>query len=155
MKRVLKIVVIVAAIAFIVIQFIPVDKTNPPIDPTKTIEASMNVPPDVQQILARSCNDCHSNKTEYPWYSNIAPVSWWLKNHITEARHELNFSEWGTYNEKKKAHKLEEICGETRSHAMPLPSYLWIHRDAVLSESDIATLCNWTEAERKLIVVPE
>ena len=56
---------------------------------------------------------------------------------------------------KKKAHKLEEICGETRSHAMPLPSYLWFHRDAVLTESDINTLCTWTEAERKLIVVPE
>ena len=155
MKRVLKIIVIVIGIAFIAIQFIPVDKTNPPIDPAHTIEATMNVPAEVQQIMARSCNDCHSNKTVYPWYSNIAPVSWWMLNHIEEARHELNFSEWGTYSNKKKSRKLEEICSEVRSHAMPLPSYLWIHRDSVLSESDINTLCNWTETEKKAIVVSE
>jgi len=155
MKRVLKIIVIVIGVAFVAIQFIPVDKTNPPIDPAQTIEATMNVPAEVQQIMARSCNDCHSNKTVFPWFSNIAPVSWWMLDHIEEARHELNFSEWGTYSNKKKSRKLEEICSEVRSHAMPLPSYLWIHRDSVLSESDINTLCNWTEMEKKAIVVSE
>lgn len=155
MKRVLKWIAIGIAVIFVAIQFVRIDKANPPIDPSKTIENTMNVPADVQQILARSCNDCHSNKSVYPWYSNVAPVSWWLKDHIDEARRELNVSEWGTYTNKKKEHKLEEICSETRSHAMPLPSYLWVHGDAALTESDINTLCTWTDAERKLIVISE
>ncbi len=155
MKRVLKIIVIVIAVAFIAIQFIPVERTNPPVDPALTIEAHMNVPPEVQMILARSCSDCHSHKTEYPWYARIAPVSWWMRDHIDQGRSHMNFSEWGKLDPDGREHKLEEICEEVRDRKMPLPSYTWGHRDAVLSDADIKMLCSWTEAERKLIVVSE
>ncbi|MBK9216191.1 MAG: heme-binding domain-containing protein [Chloracidobacterium sp.] len=147
-KKILKILALVLIAAFVIIQFFRIDKANPPIVEDETIEAALSVPPDVALIMGRSCNDCHSHKTVYPWYSNIQPVAWWLKDHINEGRDELNFSQFNTYSAKKKAKKLEEICEEVRAANMPLPSYLWTHGDAVLSENDKNTLCDWTNVER-------
>ncbi|MGH9947408.1 MAG: heme-binding domain-containing protein [Pyrinomonadaceae bacterium] len=143
MRRIIKIIVLALAVIFIAIQFVRIDRTNPPVDPKMSIEAQMNVPADVQMLLARSCSDCHSNKTVYPWYTQVAPVSWWLREHIDDGRRHLNFSEWGKYDADKRTRKLEEICEEIRSHAMPLPSYLWMH-DSVLSDTEIDAICKWT-----------
>ena len=151
MKRVLKIFVLLIVAAFIVIQFFRIDKTNPPIVEADTIDAAMAVPPDIKLILGRSCNDCHSNNTVYPWYSNIQPAAWFLKDHIDKGRHELNFSEFNTYSAKKKKRKLEEICEMVESAAMPLPSYLWIHRDSGLSDSERKAICDWSKAEAEKI----
>ena len=151
--RIVKIVLICLAVVFVLIEFVRIDKTNPPVDAEKTMEAAINVPPDIQQILARSCNDCHSNKTVYPWYSNVAPVSWWLRNHINEAKRELNMSEYATYAPKKQERKLKEVCEQVRSAEMPLPSYLIIHRESALSPSEIDAICAWTDAERKKFVL--
>lgn len=148
MKKALKITVIVLAAIFVVAQFIRPDRSAPAVNPAETLEANANVPENVKAILQRSCNDCHSNATAYPWYSNISPASWFLQNHINEGRHELNFSTWGTYAENRKARKLDEICEMVRSREMPLPSYLWIHRYAAMSDDDIRTICVWTEAVR-------
>ena len=148
MKKILKIVVIIAATAFVVLQFFRPDRTNPPIVEAETLEAATSVPAEVQIILSISCNDCHSHKTVYPWYSNISPFSWFLADHIEHARGEVNFSVWNTYDINKKARKLEEICEMVEAGAMPLPSYLWIHRDAALSESNVETLCNWVNQEK-------
>ena len=153
MKKALKIIVIVGVIVFIGIQFIRPDFTNPPVVEADTLEASMQVPEQVDAILNRSCVDCHTNKTVYPWYSKIAPVSWWLGNHISEGRRELNMSVWNTYSPKKKANKLNEICEQVESGEMPLPSYLWIHRYAVLKEGETKTLCDWANAEKAKITV--
>ena len=152
--RIVKIILICLAIVFVLIQFVRIDRSNPPIAPEKTMESAINVPAYIQQIMARSCNDCHSNKTVYPWYTQIAPVSWWLKNHINEGRRELNASEFASYALKKQEHKLEEICEQVRSGAMPLPSYLIVHREAVLAPTEIDAICAWTDAERKKIVIP-
>ncbi len=151
--RIVKIVLICLAVVFLGIQFVRIDKSNPPIETEKTMEAAINVPPDIQQIMARSCNDCHSNKTVYPWYSNVAPVSWWMRNHINDAKRELNVSEYATYTPKKQERKLKEVCEQVRSGEMPLPSYLIIHRSSVLSQSEIDAICAWTDAERKKIVL--
>lgn len=151
--RVVKIILISLAVVFALIQFIRIDKANPPVEPEKTMEAAINVPADIQQIMARSCNDCHSNKTVYPWYTQIAPVSWWLKNHINEGRRELNTSEFATYAPKKRERKLKEVCEQVRSGEMPLPSYLIVHRDAALAPSEIDAICSWTDAERAKIVI--
>jgi len=153
LKKILKIAVIVIVIAFIAGQFIRPDFTNPPVVEADTLEASMQVPEQVDAILNRSCVDCHTNKTVYPWYSKIAPVSWWLGNHISEGRRELNMSVWNTYSPKKKANKLNEICEQVESGEMPLPSYLWIHRYAVLKEGETKTLCDWANAEKAKITV--
>ena len=155
MKKVLKIVVIVLALAFIAIQFVRPNRTNPPEDQAQTMEASMTIPEDVRMILGRSCSDCHSNRTVYPWYSNVSPFSWFLDNHIREGRGELNVSEWNTYETRKKIRKLDKICQEVEDGEMPLPSYLWIHWDAKMKPSDVLTLCNWANAEKdKLQAAP-
>lgn len=153
LKKLIKILIIVVVAALFIIQFFRIDKTNSPIVASDTIEAAVPVPADVSQILGRSCNDCHSNNTIYPWYANIQPVGWFLKNHIDEAHSKLNFSVFNTYPAKKKVKKLEEICEQVESKEMPLPSYLWLHSDAVLSESDAKALCDWANQERARIVV--
>jgi len=148
MKKIIKIVVIILAVGFVIIQFIRPDRTNPAEDPSQTLEASTRVPDDVRMILSRSCADCHSNRTSYPWYSNVAPVSWFLTNHINEGRRELNISVWNTYEAKKKARKLGEICEQVEQGEMPLPSYLWIHWDAKMQNGDAKRLCEWAENEK-------
>ena len=116
------------------IQFFRIDKTNPPVKQELDF-VTVNKPlGGVAQILKTSCYDCHSNETAYPWYTNIAPVSWWIKNHINEGRHHLNFSEWRAYSSKKADHKLEECVENVHAGEMPLFSYTLIHRNAALSE---------------------
>jgi len=147
-RKILKVVVIVLVAAFVVIQFFRIDKAVPPINRDETLEAAVNVPPDVSLILGRSCADCHSNTTVYPWYVNIQPVAWFMKDHIDDGRRHLNFSVFNTYAPKKKAKKLEEICEQVESAEMPLPSYLWIHRDAVLKDTEAKALCDWAKQEK-------
>jgi hypothetical protein len=149
MKKILKIVVIVLVLGFIVLQFFPPDRTNPPIVEAETLEATTRVPADVAAILNRSCSDCHSHKTTYPWYSYVSPASLFLASHIQDGRRHLNFSVWNTYDKKKKSHKMEEIQEQVEGGMMPLGSYLWIHRDAVLSESDARALIDWTVKVRE------
>lgn len=146
MKKALKIVVLLFVIAFVGLQFFQIDKTNPPIIESETLEAAVAVPPDVALILGRSCNDCHTNKTVYPWYASIQPSGWFLKDHIDHGKEHLNLSKFNTFDTKKKKKKLEEICEEVDAASMPLPSYLWIHHDAALGESERKTLCDWTKS---------
>jgi len=152
MKKALKIIAIIIIIAFIAIQFIRPDFTNPPVNQAETLYATNSVPENVQGILNRSCKDCHSNETSYPWYSKIQPSAWFLKDHIDEGRRELNFSVWKTYEPRRQRRKLGEICEQVQSREMPLPSYLWIHSEAKMSDDDIKTLCDWADSERAKIV---
>jgi hypothetical protein len=155
MKKILKFVVIVLVLGFIVLQFFPPDRTNPPIAEAETLEATTRVPADVAAILNRSCGDCHSHKTTYPWYSYVSPASLFLASHIRDGRRHLNFSVWNTYEKKKKLKKLEEVREQVESGEMPLSSYLWIHRDAVLSESDKKALVDWSiKAREDLAAAP-
>lgn len=150
-KKILKIMALVLFIGFIVIQFIRPDFTNPPVNAADTLENSMPIPDNVKKILNRSCSDCHSNETKYPWYSKIQPSAWFLKDHIDEGRRELNFSVWNTYEPRRKKRKLDEMCEQVEAKEMPLPSYLWIHSDAEMSSEDVKTLCDWTKAENAKI----
>ena len=154
LKKILKIAAIVIVAALIVAQFIRPDLSNPPINEAETLEASVQVPENIKAIMKRSCSDCHTNTTVYPWYSQISPVSWWLKNHIDEGRRELNFSVWATYQPKRKAKKLEEVCEQINEKEMPLPSYTWAHRDAILSAEESKVLCDWATAEKAKIEIP-
>jgi len=149
MKKAIKIVLIVLVIVFAAIQFVRPDRTAPQIVEAETLQSGVQVPGDISLILTRSCNDCHTNLTRYPWYSNVSPFSWYLANHIRDGRRHLNFSIWNTYSDKRKSQKLEEICEQLQSGEMPLSSYLWIHRDAVLSESDSKALCDWATQEKQ------
>lgn len=153
MKKALKIIALAVLAALVIIQFFRIDKTNPPIVESETLEAAVLVTPDISLILGRSCNDCHSHKTVFPWYTNIQPGGWFMKDHVEHGRSLLNFSVFNTYPPKKKAKKLEEICEMVEAGEMPLPSYLWLHRDAVLSDSDAKALCDWANQEREKIVL--
>jgi len=135
-------------IAFLATQFLRPGRENRPVDPKRQLVA----PPNVQAILDRSCVDCHSNQTQWPWYSNISPISWWLTDHVKDARRELSISDFGTYPPARAAHKMEELCEKVEKGEMPLPSYLWIHWDAKLSEADKQTLCTWAKGEQARIL---
>ena len=108
-----------------------------------SIEVVASVPQDVKAILQRSCYDCHSSATDYPWYSYIQPAGWWLEGHITEGKEELNFSEFGSYSRRRQESKLKAIDGEVRSGAMPPESYRLLHKDAQLSQYDTRALLQW------------
>ncbi|HNH22632.1 MAG TPA: heme-binding domain-containing protein, partial [Ferruginibacter sp.] len=95
-----------------------------------------------------SCNDCHSNNTVYPWYAEVQPVAWWLNEHIEDGKKDLNFSEFASYRPRRQYKKLEEINELVKENEMPLNSYLWIHKDAKLSDQQKLTLANWVEATR-------
>lgn len=151
MKRVLKIIVLVLVIVFIAVQFYRPDRTTAPVVQAETLEATTQVPENVAQILKRSCNDCHTNQTIYPWYSDVAPFSWLLANHINEGRQKLNFSVWNTYNASKKQRKLDEVCDQVIGGEMPYNQYLWMHSDAKLSDEDKRLLCDWTKTEKEKI----
>jgi hypothetical protein len=147
LKKVVKITLIVIVVGLIVAQFIRPNFSNPPVVPSETLAASTELPNDVQRVLSRSCNDCHSNETRYPWYSKVTPFNWFLADHVEDGRKEMNLSVWNTYSPKKKIKKLEEICEQVEQAEMPLPSYLWIHRDAVMADGDAQLLCSWAKAE--------
>ncbi len=155
MKKILKIIAIVLCIGIIAIQFYRPARENLPIIPEQTLEATVQVPENIRQTFARSCNDCHTNKTDWSWYSNIAPISWKMVEHVEEGRKELNFSVWETYTNKRKLKKLDEICEEITSKAMPLDQYVWIHWDVKLSDDEINSICEWTKKEsEKLAAMP-
>ena len=127
----------------LLIQFFQIDKTNPPVDPSKDYLTAAMAPPETATLTKAACYDCHSNQTKYPWYSYVAPVSWLLRDHIVEGREHLNFSEWTAYPAAKKAEKLEE-CGEMVSEGeMPMYSYVWLHPEANLSPAQQSQLAAW------------
>ena len=148
--RKLKFLIIGLALLFALAQVIRPGLVNPPVDPGERIEASVTIPQNVAAILKRSCNDCHTNETVYPWYANITPVNWWLKSHFEHGRDHLNFSTWAKYTPQQKEKRLEEVCEVVESGVMPLPSYLWGHRDAALSAEDSKLLCEWAQASKVL-----
>ena len=154
MKRAVKIFFILLFAAFFIIQFFRPDFDNPPLTRAETLESNVFVPENVAVILKRSCADCHSNETVYPWYAKIQPSAWFLASHIEDGRRHLNFSVWNTYDSRRKKRRLSEICEQIESREMPLPSYLWIHRDARMSGEDVVNLCNWANAEAEKTVPP-
>ncbi len=136
-------------VILIIIQFFRIDKTNPAIKIENDFIEINNPPEEIASILKTSCYDCHSNESTYPWYSNIAPVSWWVKDHINEAREELNFSEWGTFTAKRKDHKLEEMVEEVEEGEMPLNEYTWTHSEAKLTAEQKTLLMDWVKEVRE------
>ena len=136
-------------VVVIIIQFFRIDKSNPEINKADDFIEIIKPPQEIATILQNTCYECHSNESKYPWYSNLAPVSWWVKHHIDEAREELNFSKWSTYTPKKKDHKLEELAEEVEEGEMPLTEYTWTHAEAKLTEEQRKQLVDWFKATRE------
>lgn len=96
-----------------------------------------NPPENVKLILETTCFDCHSNKTNYPWYNDITPVNYWLDSHIKDGKKHLNFSKWSSYSLKRKEHKMDELYEEVEQGEMPLSSYTWTHSESNLTQYQV------------------
>lgn len=138
-KKIVLWIIAILVLAAIVIQFVPVKRTNPPeTSPLVADSAVLNV-------LHRSCYDCHSNETKWPWYAYVAPVSWMVTKDVNRARHKINFSEWGDLSEARRSHAPDNMVDEIEEGGMPLPKYLRMHPDAKVSDEDFALLKRWAE----------
>lgn len=131
---------IVIAIIVIGIQFIPVDRSNPPV--TEEIIA----PEKVSIILETSCYDCHSNETNWPWYAYVAPVSFFVAGDVNTARKHLNFSEWDKYDEKRRSKKLDGVMELVEKGVMPLSSYTFLHSDAKMNPEKVKVIKDWVNS---------
>lgn len=134
---------ILAGLGLVVIgmQFFQPERSNPPFDPQSGFEAIAKPDPELTAVLRRACYDCHSNETRWPWYSRMAPVSWFIANDVKEGRAHLNFSEWSRYGQQAARRRMEEACEEVRTGKMPLRSYLLMHAEARLGPKDIELIC--------------
>lgn len=151
----LKNISIFFVLLFLLIQSFRIDKTIQPIEPAKDFIALTNAEGEIANTLKIACYDCHSNQPTFPWYTNIAPFSWWVKHHVDEGSHHLNFSEWGTYSEKRKSHKLEECIELVEEGEMPLDSYTWMHKEAKLTEAQKLQLVEFFKAIKSTLIVPK
>ncbi len=133
-------VVIAAVVILALIQLIRPARTNPQLSP----ELALRAPPQVAEILERSCYDCHSNQTRWPWYSNVAPFSWLLAYDVNEGRADVNYSEWAGYPPDRQLKLLKETCKEMEEREMPPAYYLPTHKHARLTPTDVETVCAWT-----------
>lgn len=143
----LKKILIGLGIVLVAIQFVRPER-NLSDDRTYDVSTKYAVPEDVKQILAVACNDCHSNKTEYPWYANIQPVAWFLDHHVTDGKRHLNFSNFTSRSVAYQNHKFEETIEMVKEGEMPLASYtyLGLHAGANLTEQQKQSLINWAQA---------
>jgi len=143
-----KILLVILVILLIIQFFHP--KKNTGAEPSPNgIAAVYAVPDSVQQVLAVACNDCHSGNTRYPWYSKIQPVDWWLTHHVNEGKRELNFDEFKTFTPRRQYNKMKSLINEIKEGGMPLDSYTWIHKDAILSPAQKQLLITWAEDIRR------
>ena len=124
-------------VIFLGLQFVPVERTNP------HVMSDIKAPPEIDAVLRRACYDCHSHETRWPWYSRIAPVSWWVVDHVEHGRGDLNFSMWPVFDFEEQDLAMGDIEEQIRKGEMPLPSYLILHRDARLSDADRELLLRW------------
>jgi len=142
----LKIIAWLALVAFIVIQFFPTTLNERDTVPQSDFMVENQVPATIKNRLQVSCYDCHSNNTDYPWYSKIQPAAWYLEDHIQEGKDELNFNEWAEYSDRRKNSKLRSIISQIEEDEMPLDSYTLIHRDAILSDEDKTLIVDFITA---------
>jgi hypothetical protein len=149
MHKVLKVAASVLFLLLGCVQFVRPERVNPPGAPGQSLAEHARLTPEAAAVLERSCMDCHSNRTDWPWYSNVAPASWFVTDHVNHGRRHLNFSRWGEYDRRRADSLLRDICRTAKSGFMPLGSYALVHRGARLAPADVETLCDWAGGERR------
>lgn len=142
--KIFKRILLILLIAFVAIQFVRPAK-NVSTDKSKNVSTLYAVPANVDAILTKACNNCHTNNTIYPWFASVQPVTWWLDDHIKEGKKHLNFDEYSTYNLRKQYHKMEEVVEQVKEKEMPLNSYTWVHGDAKLTNEERVALTTWAQ----------
>jgi hypothetical protein len=148
--KLLKKIALFSLVVLLAIQFIRPEKNQSESAYATVFMEETNPPEEVKTILKSTCFDCHSDHTKYPWYNNIAPVSFWIADHVKHGKGHLNFSQWETYDDKKKDHKLEEVVETMESQEMPLKEYTWTHSEARLSEAERKAVIQWAATTRLL-----
>ena len=151
MTRILKIILLALLVILVAIQFIPTSLNKTGEVPVKDITQVFPMPLKVEGILKNSCYDCHSNNTKYPWYNKIQPVAWYLGNHISNGKKELNFNEFGSYSNRRQRSKLKAVRNQIQDEEMPLKTYTFIHRDAKLTKEEKTLVLNWVDKTLKNI----
>jgi hypothetical protein len=144
----LKKILLAACILVIIIQFIQPDHNKNGQVLNTDITKMLTVPDSVQTILKNACYDCHSNNTDYPWYSNVQPMGWMMAKHIKNGKAELNFSEFGSYSSRRQVSKLTGIANSIKDDIMPLSSYKLMHKNAQLSTLEKKMLIKWAEQSK-------
>ena len=147
-RKLFKRILLILLIMFVLIQFIRPKKNNGNATTTTDITHFISIPDTVMSILKRSCYDCHSNHTNYPWYAEISPTSLLLARHIKRGKKELNFSDFSQYNRRRMKSKLSSIDEQVENRDMPLKSYLLLHRNAELNDDQIELIKNWTDSAK-------
>jgi hypothetical protein len=140
MSKRLKRVVFLFVIVFVAAQFVRPERANPTIDAARTIQAHLGLESGLVAVLDRACSDCHSNATVWPWYTQIAPLSWLMAYGVREGRRAVNFSEWAAYPRERQRKLLVESCQDVSSGKMPGP-YALLHPEMHLSAADVETVC--------------
>ena len=138
-----KLVLVLIVAVLVGIQFITIDKTNPPVDMKSDFIYITQPPNEIGTMIKTSCYDCHSHHTKYPWYSDVAPFSWLIKEHVNNGRNHLNFSIWPDYKEAKKSHKVSECIEVIKSGEMPMKGYVMFHDEAEISQDQKMALLTW------------
>lgn len=151
MRLFIRITFAVFVFAFVVIQFFQPKKNIAEITDNHIFKQEA-LPENVKQILNNACLDCHSNNTNYPWYNKIAPVSWMLSKHVTDGKKELNFSEWGELDTYGKIVALEDMRQEVEQKTMPIKGYVAMHKEAKLTEEQVAALFTWIDKKGEELV---
>jgi hypothetical protein len=147
----LKKILIVLLAVLIVIQFIRPKKNKAEGPQPNFIGNKYAIPSDVNAILVKACNDCHSNNTSYPWYANLQPIHWWLDKHIRDGKRHLNYDEYTNRSARYQDHKMEETIEMVEGGSMPLNSYTWTHKDAKLTAEEKKKLIDWANSVREQI----
>ena len=155
MLRLLKFSVVLLATLFVAAQFVRPERVNPSASEDRALSAHVQVDGEVSGILRSSCMDCHSNQTVWPWYSNVAPVSWFVVDHVNHGRRHLNFSDWARYDEGEADEMLDGICRTAKGGVMPLSSYTLLHHEAKLSAAEVDALCDWSRQERQRLAAAQ
>lgn len=132
-------------VTFALIQFVPIDKVNKPVDHSVNFVDIKKTPDKISGLIKGACYDCHSNETVYPKYAQIAPISWSIKSHVNGGRDHLNFSVWGTYNKELKESILSHSLDVVRNKTMPMPGYIVYHKEANLTDAERTLLVNYFE----------
>jgi len=147
MKKILKTTAWLLLIAFVVIQFFRPAKNNVEAAVSAShISTKFSIPADVNAIMEKACYDCHSNNTRYPWYFNIQPLGLLINNHIVDGKKELNFSEYTNKRLRFQYHKMEEVIDQVKEGEMPIDSYTWTHKDAMLTQEEKTKLMDWARS---------
>ena len=153
MKRIVLSFLVILFGLIILAQFFQPEKNNGERDILTDLFQNASINDTLKTLLTNSCYDCHSNRTIYPLYSKISPISWYLYDHIKVGKESLNFSKWGSYPANEKISQLVDIGEILSDGEMPLKSYLLIHKNAILSKEEIQWIVNWTEEEGMRIMM--